>query len=59
MIDGFYNCTALLDDPARARSFRISGLYRKREALRADEAKYCHDPVWEDSLKNSREIYER
>ncbi len=28
MIDGFYNATALLDDPNRAISFRIGGYYR-------------------------------
>ena len=25
IIDGFYNCTALLDDPSRSRIFRIGG----------------------------------
>ena len=58
MIDGFYNCTALLDDRTRARSFRISGLYRKREALKADESKYGHEPAWQETLQMSRKIYE-
>jgi hypothetical protein len=54
MIDGFYNATALLDDPTRARKFRISGYFRKREALRADEARYGSDPEWAASLADTR-----
>jgi len=50
MIDGFYNATALLDDPARARPFRISGYYRKREALQADEARYGTDQQWQQDF---------
>lgn len=44
MIDGLYNCTAMLDEPSRSRTFRISGYFRLREALRADEAKPSPDP---------------
>ena len=58
MIDGFYNCTALLDDPKRSRIFRISGLYRKRESLKSDEAKYGNDPAWQESLQVDRQVYE-
>jgi hypothetical protein len=54
MIDGFYNATALLDDPARARRFRISGYFRKREALQADEARYGNDPQWQADFLNRR-----
>lgn len=55
MIDGFYNCTALLDEPSRSRTFRISGYYRKREALREDERRYSNDPQWEKHLKVQRQ----
>jgi hypothetical protein len=54
MIDGFYNATALLDDPTRARKFRISGYFRKREALRTDEARYGTDPQWQADFSNRR-----
>jgi hypothetical protein len=54
MIDGFYNCTAMLDDPSRSRVFRISGYYRMREALVADEAKYSSEPSWQEFLEQSR-----
>jgi hypothetical protein len=54
MIDGFYNATALLDDPARARRFRISGYFRKREALQADEARYGDDPQWQADFSHRR-----
>jgi hypothetical protein len=59
MIDGFYNCTAMLDDPTRARVFRISGLYRIREAIKADEALYGEDPGWREYLAARRGVYER
>ena len=55
MIDGFYNCTALLGDPSRSRTFRISGYYRKREALREDENRYLGDPLWEQDLTVRRQ----
>lgn len=54
MIDGFYNATAMLDNPARARKFRTSGYYRKREALRADEARYGTDPQWQEDFSRRR-----
>lgn len=54
MIDGFYNATALLDDPARARRFRISGYFRKREALQADQARYGNDPQWQADFSHRR-----
>lgn len=56
MIDGFYNATAMLDDPARARKFRISGYFRKREALRLDEARYCTDPQWQADFSRRRKV---
>jgi hypothetical protein len=56
MIDGFYNATAMLDDPSRARKFRISGYYRKREALQADEARYGTDPQWQADFARRRQI---
>ncbi|UWZ82591.1 hypothetical protein [Occallatibacter riparius] len=54
MIDGFYNCTALLDDPSRCRTFRISGYYRVRETLLADEAAHGHDANWTSYLQATR-----
>ena len=54
MIDGLYNCTALLYVPSRAHTFRISGYFRIREAIRTDEAKYAHDPAWKVSLDMAR-----
>lgn len=57
MIDGFYNCTAMLDDPSRSRIFRISGLYRIRESIGADEARYGQDPGWRRYLDFQRESY--
>ena len=54
MIDGLYNCTSLLDDPSRGLSFRVSGYYRMREGLRADEEKYSTDPRWTEHLANAR-----
>jgi hypothetical protein len=54
MIDGFYNATAMLDDPTRALKFRISGYYRKREALQADETRYGTDPQWQADFSHRR-----
>lgn len=59
MIDGFYNCTALLDAPSRSRAFRISGYYRMRESLQADEARYSDDPLWKEYLIELRQNFER
>jgi hypothetical protein len=56
MVDGFYNATALLDDPTRARKFRISGYFRKREALQADEARYGNDPQWQADFSHRRTV---
>ena len=57
MIDGFYNCTAMLDKPERARVYQISGFYRVRESIQADEARYGSDPDWRAYLKAKRESY--
>ncbi len=54
MIDGFYNCTALLDDPTKSKAFRVSGHFRLRESLAADEARYGTDPKWEPALAHRR-----
>ncbi len=54
LIDGFYNCTAMLDDPSRSRAFRVSGYYRMREALKGDEDRYSRDPAWEQYLFEAR-----
>ena len=59
MIDGFYNCTAMLDDPSRSRVFRISGYYRMRESLEADEARYSHDALWKQYLTELRQSFDR
>ena len=58
MIDGLYNATTLLLDPSCARRYRISGLYRMREALLAEEARYGHDPRWNEFLDHSRKSLE-
>lgn len=58
MIDGLYNVTAMLDDSSRARVFRISGLYRIREAIQADEARYRQDPGWSEYLATKRKEHE-
>jgi hypothetical protein len=58
MIDGFYNCTAMLDDPSRSRMFHISGLYRIREGILADEARFGQDPGWKEYLASKRASYE-
>jgi hypothetical protein len=50
MIDGLYNCTALLDDHSRARQFRISGYFRLRESLRAEEDRYTGQEIWQEYL---------
>lgn len=50
MIDGFYNCTALLYNPSNSHTFRISGYFRIREAIRTDEARYSNDPAWRQYL---------
>jgi hypothetical protein len=59
MIDGFYNCTAMLDDPSRSRAFRVSGYYRVRESLQDDEARYSHDALWKQYLAERRQVFER
>jgi hypothetical protein len=56
LIDRFYNCTALLDDPSRSRSFRISGFFRLRRALREDEERYKNDPGWQKDFQNRHSI---
>jgi hypothetical protein len=58
MIDGLYNCTAMLDDTSRGRVFRISGYYRMREAIRIDEDRYGQDPDWHEALTYKRAHYE-
>ncbi len=54
MIDGFYNCTALLDDPSRVRQFRVSGLYRMRQEVQETEFLYGTDPQWTSHLQSLR-----
>ena len=56
MIDGLYNCMIMLHDPSSSRRFRISGYFRKREALNDDENKYRNDPVWSDDLLRRKQI---
>jgi hypothetical protein len=56
IIDGFYNCTAMLDDPSRSRNFRIGGFFRLRQALREDESRYANDPAWQKDFQNRRAI---
>lgn len=59
IIDGFYNCTTLLDDPSRSRTFRISGFFRLRQALREDEERYRSDPAWQKDFQNRRYILQK
>ena len=54
LIDGFYNCTSLIDDPSRWRVFRISGYFRMRAALNVDEAKYANDLRWKQAFAEQR-----
>ena len=58
MIDGFYNITALLESPARARTFRIDGFFRLRAALAADELHYGNEPGWKHYLEERKEQLE-
>ena len=58
MIDGLYNCTAMLNDPSSARRYKISGFFRMRETLRANEAAYADKPEWVEALKFQRRSYE-
>ncbi len=59
IIDGFYNCTALLDDPSRSRMFRISGFFRLRQALHEDEERYEKDPAWQKDFENRHYLLQR
>lgn len=54
IIDGFYNCTSLLDDPSRSMAFRIGGYFRLRQALREEEGRYGDDPAWQEDFRNRR-----
>jgi hypothetical protein len=56
IIDGFYNCTSLLDDPSRARIFRIGGFFRLRQGLREDEERYKGEPAWQEDFRNRRHL---
>ncbi len=58
MIDGLYNCTAMLEDPPSARRYMISGYFRMRETLQAKEAAYADKPEWVEALKSQRRSYE-
>lgn len=58
MIDGLYNCTAMLNDPSSARRYKISGFFRMRETIRANEAAYADKPEWVESLTFERRSYE-
>ena len=58
MIDGLYNCTAMLNDPLSARRYKISGFFRMRETLQANEAAYADRPEWVEALKFQRRSYE-
>lgn len=59
IIDGFYNCTVMLDDPSRSRKFRINGFFKLRQALREDESRYKNDSAWEADFQNRRSILAR
>ncbi len=58
MIDGLYNCTAMLNDPPSARRYKISGFFRMRETLQANEAAYAGKPEWVEALRFQRSSYE-
>lgn len=59
IIDGFYNCTALLDDPSRSRTYRIGGFFRLRQALHEDEERYKNDPAWQKDFQNRHYILQK
>jgi hypothetical protein len=54
LIDGFYNITVLLDDPSKARVFRLSGYKRMLAALRADEELYGKESGWPEYIAQQR-----
>lgn len=55
MIDGLYNITAMLDDPARAFLFQKSGYKRVLAALHSDEERYGSDPKWKRWIQEHRQ----
>lgn len=55
MIDGFYNITAILQNPAlKGSEFRKSGYKAKLAALDEDAAKYGGQPEWDNWIADLR-----
>jgi hypothetical protein len=54
LIDGFYNITVLLDDPGKARVFRLSGYKRMLAALMAAEELYGKESGWPEYIAQQR-----
>lgn len=56
LIDGLYNITALLDDPGKARLFRLSGYKRMLAALGEEEALHGSEKGWPEYIRQQRDI---
>ena len=55
MIDCFYNVTSLLDDPSKAKLFRLSGYKHLMAALDEDEFYYGHEAKWAHYVTEKRD----
>lgn len=56
MIDCLYNVTAMLDNPARGYTFRLSGYRKALEALDLDEKRYGGDADWDAYIARQRGV---
>lgn len=56
MIDCLYNITAMLDNPARAYEFRLSGYKKALGALDADERRYGGNADWDGYIEKQRNL---
>lgn len=54
MIDCLYNITAMLDNPDRAFTFRLSGYKKALDALDADERRYGGNADWDGYIAKRR-----
>ena len=54
LIDGFYNITLLLDDPSKARAFRLSGYKRMLASLKEEEELYGNEIGWPEYIAHQR-----
>ncbi len=56
LIDGFYNITVLLNDPGKARVFRLSGYKRMLASLQDEELLYCNQAGMTEFITQQREM---